>query len=107
VATLRKWLDEVHFDWESGRILLQERDEHTHRWDAPTSARWLTKDDPVLDKKFDDGYGAVQCPPFIAEDRECIYFPGCYDGSTWLSCVYKDIAQYLDLGNETPCVGGG
>lgn len=118
MATLREFLDEQKFDWHSGTILIQwtkiymyddgEEDKERPGWDEITGASFITFDHPILDKEFSDGYGGPECPRFVAEDAEAIYFPGTYDGATWCSKVYKELGKYLDWENlETPYVGGG
>ncbi|RKY62981.1 MAG: hypothetical protein DRP95_00130 [Candidatus Latescibacterota bacterium] len=106
-ATLRKELDRLGFDWKSGRILVQEVFENMfHAWSDSEGARWVDFDDPILDLEF-GGFGdEVQCPRFVAEDKEAIYFPAQYDGDTWVEKVYKDIGRYLDWKNyESPYPG--
>ena len=113
MATIREWLNKAGFDWRTGRIIFQETyycdtlERHdTPGWASPEGAREITADDPILDYEFDDGFGAPECPKFIAEDRDRFFFPAQYDGATWLEFVWKDINKYLDANNETPYPGG-
>lgn len=100
-ATLRQWLTEAGFDWNAGRIVVQDDDYQ------PTSARWVEQDDPMLDEVFETGFGHAGAPCFIAEDATAIYFPDQYDGSTSCVRVWKDITRYLKLEANTPYPGGG
>lgn len=114
MQTLREWLDAAKFDWEHGKIVLQEAPKSQY-YDGPDryadlekrTARELSHDDPVLDRKFSTSYGGVSAPQFIAEDGGRIYFVGCYDGSSWLEYVWKDLGVYLRLEAEVPEVGAG
>jgi hypothetical protein len=118
MATFREFLDRQKFDWNSGTILIQwttsgckdtdGTDIERSGWDDITGASFIMFDHPILDREFSDDYGGPECPRFVAEDKEAIYFPGTYDGSTWCDKVYKELDRYLDWKNlETPYVGGG
>lgn len=65
--------------------------------------KYIKRDDPILDQEFDEGYGAPECPRFVADDGRKIYFPYQYDGSTGIVSVYKNIDVYL--AKETPYPG--
>jgi len=108
MATLREFLDQAHFDWNTGKIIVQltEEEDGSQGWNTPVSAKWIEKDDPILDKKFSDGFGGPECPRFIAEDAESLYFPYQYDGATGPVAVFKKIERYLDPKVESPYPGG-
>ena len=116
MATIREWLDGSGFDWESGKIIHQgtrnewDEDEECELypgWSPPTGAKVITRDHAILDKQFNTGFGGPDCPRFVARDPVAIYFPGQYDGSTWLVRVWINIDRYLDFEkNETPYPGG-
>jgi hypothetical protein len=109
MAKLREWLDKKGFDWESGVILYQECEEDYYNgWVSETDAITTTpidKQHPILDKEFSSGYGAPECPRILAKDDTAMYFPGQYDGATWLEKVNLDLEFYLE--NLTPYPGGG
>jgi hypothetical protein len=118
MATLREFLNQKEFDWTSGTVLIQWtkpedsvfEDEVFSRpgWDSTYGASFILPTNPILDKEFSDDYGSPQCPRFIAEDKDFVYFPGTYDGATWCVKIYKEIDHYLDWeNNESPYVGGG
>ena len=95
VATIAGWLNEAGFDWESGTIIWQDTGTDEPGWASMKSARKIPPDHPILTKEFDSGFGRAECPRFIAEDRERLYFPSQYDGKTDLVYVYKNIDVYL------------
>ena len=103
MATLRDWLTKAGADWDKLHIIYHET--RSPGWGRPTAARCIPIDDPVLDVEFDSGYGAANCPRIIADDGAALYFPGQYDGATWLERIVKDIDYYLDVKHETPYVG--
>ena len=129
MATLREWLTEDGFDWENGFIIYQPEtdDSYSAGWGdsrdviiiskylknipfAPNAVK-IVADHERLDEDFSSGYGAPECPRFIAEDNEKIYFPVQYDGSTWTSYIYRDLAEYTRKDkdgymNNTPYPGG-
>jgi hypothetical protein len=107
MATLREWLTNAGFNWDAGRIIFHDTGDKSPDYGDVIAARVIARDDPILDKSFDSGFGDAQCPRIVAEDAERIYFPGTYDGSTWLDWVYKDLDHYLDKEHSTPYVGGG
>lgn len=105
MATLRKWLTEEKFDWETGRIALQSR---KSRYSEPNKASFIPFDHPEMDKAFDDGCGLFEAPMFVAEDKDRIYIADDYDGSSSLVAIFKDVSKYLDFkANPIPHVGGG
>ena len=103
--TIRDWLTRGSFNWDKGRIIYQATDKFCG-WDEPLSAEEISKEHPILDHEFNRGFGAPECPRFIAEDEKALYFPEQYDGATSLTVVYKDIDWYLDAENPTPYPGG-
>ena len=116
MATIKEWLNEAGFHWEQGTIIYQPvNEEGTPEYDmidpgngTPINARIIEHDDPILIKEFDSGYGGADCPRFIAEDEQALYFPSKYDGATAIEKVLKDIRQYLNYeSNPTPYPGGG
>lgn len=117
MATLRVWLTNHGFDWARGVIVYQPTKPYS--WDPDASPAPGNADDdevqpaeqidalhPILDHAFDDGFGAPECPRIFARDLAAVYFPGKYDGATWLEKVYLDPEKYL-TGALTPYVGGG
>jgi hypothetical protein len=108
MPTLRKWLDEKDFDWDNGYIIYQEVGEDERPgWGEPISGQYITSDDPILDFEFHNGYGGPECPRIIARDDGAVYFPGQYDGATWLNKIIYDLDVYLDYkNNPTPYPGG-
>ena len=106
MATLKSWLNDLDFDWESGRIIYQETEGSFCGWDTPIAAMEIGKDDPVLTREFCDGFGGPECPRIVAEDAVAIYFPSQYDGATRLEKIWKDLSKYLDVKCLTPYPGG-
>lgn len=117
VATLRIWLDDRHFDWENGRIVLQAFPPDEDLWEQfydDTAKQmepvFIDRKHPVLDVAFSSGMGEASCPRFIAEDAQRIYFPAQYDGATWCEIVWKDLSKYVNSGEAkaepTPLPGG-
>jgi len=107
MATIRQWLTEQGFDFGNGTILFQPA-ASSPGWtsvEETGKGRMIRTTHPILDHVFDDGFGAPECPRFIAEDSEAIYFPAQYDGATWCEKVHKDITYYVD--HVTPYPGGG
>lgn len=107
MATIRKWLDQVNFNWNNAHIIHQvTEEEEPPGWSSPINARVIDVDDPILDLDFHSGYGLPECPRFVADDGEYIYFPDQYDGATGITCVAKNINVYLDTSNRSPYPGG-
>ena len=106
MATLRVWLDSVCFDWSTGKILVQSDQGDWYRCSDDWTPRYVDGTDPILDKKFDCGYGSPQAPCFVAEDSERLYFPSQYDGATNIEYINKDISTYLSEHCRTPYPGG-
>jgi hypothetical protein len=117
MATLREWLNEAGFDWNNGVIIAHTITEGSYspgwgdselayKFDFRGNTLPDTQANILLDTEFVDGYGSPQAPKIIAKDKDKIYFPVQYDGSTWLDWVYIDIEKYMDVENETPYPGG-
>jgi hypothetical protein len=108
MATIREWLDEEKFDWDKGTIIYQKIDaeEDYPGWEDPISAEKITSEHPILDYEFDDGYGAPECPRFLAKDESNIYFPSQYDGATFIVVVAIEPEYYLTPNHPTPYPGG-
>ncbi len=109
VATLFKELDKKGFDWEHGTILFQDcTDGPGYSFaDEIFKTVKIEFDHEILHKEFSTDYGGAECPRFIAFDQKYMYFPGTYDGSTWVEKIYKDPMDYLGTKLPTPYVGGG
>lgn len=108
MSTLRSWLNDAGFDWENGTIVYQEANGYSPGWSGSeelSPPRVIESSDSVLDREFDSGYGAPRAPRIFARDNHAVYFPGQYDGSTWLETVIIDPEYYLS-GNATPYPGG-
>ena len=106
MATIRKWLLQSNFNWEEGTIIFQATDGDYPGWDSRAeNALIIERTHPILDEHFDDGYGGPRCPMFVAKDRNRMYFPGQYDGSTFIVVVSTNMDDYLN-GTETPYPGG-
>ena len=112
MATLREWLKENEFDFVNGKIAYQKISgdcSDSPGWgsvdkDNPISV--IQNNDPILDLEFDSGFGGPECPRFIAQDANGIYFPAQYDGSTWIEVVHN-LDWYLKNPEvETPYPGG-
>jgi len=112
MSTIREWLTDEEFDWESGTIVWQnsgelEEDRFSVGWSDRLEATIISHDHPILDYEFDSGYGAPECPRFVAKDKEKVYFPWQYDGATGIDFVWLDMDKYLDFqNNPTPYPGG-
>lgn len=111
MKTIRELLDDKDFDWENGVIIYQHTDdddpkmaniigaERICNMDSFSPDASTFKNHPILDVKFDVGYGSPKCPRFVAKDSKKIYFPAEYDGATWCESVFIDIMEYLNWGN--------
>ena len=119
MATIREWLRESGFNWSSGRVIIHPVTKDDDGYEAsPGSAGKRELGTPVevtsakshelLDKEFHTGYGAPECPRFVAYDKNRIYFPYQYDGATGLEVVSLYPEDYLgDTFKMTPYPGGG
>lgn len=100
-ATLRDYLNRSGFDWKTGRIIISTGEYEVEKVEQ------ISLDDPILDWPFDDGYGLAECPHYIADDKDAIYFPEQYDGATAPVRVEKDITAYLEnVRLRSPYPGG-
>ena len=116
MATIRSFLDEVGFDWQTGQIVYhptgepdEDGDVQDPGWTSRTGSAQLICNGqaPILDKSFTSGHGGPMCPRFIAYDALAIYFPEQYDGATQCARVLRDIGHYLGQNpEETPYPGG-
>ena len=104
MTTLRIELNEAEFDWENGRILWQPDGDGWGEGKKPIEE--ITSDHPIFDEEFDGGYGAPEMPSFFAEDNENIYFPGQYDGATWVAAISKHLFEKVGEIVRLPYVGG-
>ena len=86
MPTIREWLSQSGFDWKGGTIIYQEVEGGYPGWSNPINALIIDKRNthPILDQHFKDGYGSPDCPRFVAKDKNHMYFPGQYDGSTFI-----------------------
>lgn len=116
MANLKKWLDELGFDWEYGTIIYQPVKEDKDYQPCPGWASadeleqpmYISKSAAILSVEFDDGFGSPQCPRVLAADANAIYFPKQYDGSTSLVKIITNLDYYLSVkGISTPYPGGG
>ena len=105
MANLKAWLNKGQFDWTMGIILVQRKDPAGSWSDDLLPAIQISLDNPILTQEFDSGYGSPECPAIWAKDKDAIYFPSQYDGSTCLVKVFLDPAPYL-AGEPTPYPGG-
>ena len=109
MATIRQWLNKASFNWEKGDVVVQEMEEdgYSPGWAKGVKPRIATQDDPILNVEFDSGMGAPHCPRFFARDDKAVYFPGQYDGATWIETVNINPDAYLgDDFIQTPYPGG-
>lgn len=118
MATIKQWLIDAEFDWENGRIIFQElkKDPDDPSETLAYSPGWsdieeveqaieIEKNHEILTLKFCNSFGSPECPRFMAEDNNAIYFPTQYDGATSLTKVYK-LNYYLNNKSLTPYPGG-
>ena len=61
----------------------------------------ITLSDEQLDRNFYPGYGGAEGAPFTVWTANRVYFPGCYDGSEWVTSVSRN-----PDGHPTCHVGG-
>lgn len=109
-ATLRRWLDDAGFHWETGVIAYQRvaKDDYPG-WGDPlegTVTEAIKFDHEILDRPFEDGYGAPMCPRVVCYDSLWIYFPYQYDGATGLVKVSRTPNAYIGNNTRTPYPGG-
>lgn len=87
MATIREWLDWVEFDWERGKIILQNDDPIGCLWDG--DGKLIAHDDAMLDTRLE------QPPHMIAEDGKGLYVVAMTDRGAWIQRISKDTTQYL------------
>jgi hypothetical protein len=105
MATLRAWLTEAGFNFDTGIIVYHDTDE-VYWSDYVISRQVIRKDHPIIDMEFDDGYGRPECPNIVAFDGPFMFFPQQYDGATSLVKVSTRFEDYLVEGSSTPYPGG-
>lgn len=107
MATLRRWLDSVNFDWSTGKVIVQTGFNQGYGSLCPEGdgkSRLLDPSDPLLDIRFVTKDGLVYLPEFIAEDSKRIYFKIIYRNSGIVDYVNKDLCSYLK--EEIPVFDG-
>lgn len=107
-TTLRKELKEAGFDFDGGTVLVRDCHKDDRGW-ASASELGAPKEatDAHLDEEFYSGYGAPECPVFVAWDADRFYFPVQYDGATWVESIWRDVNTYRSEGTEFPYPGRG
>lgn len=128
ITTLRKELTEAGFDWNPQAVIIVQRykvsairypsgysavlaEGQAYALGSSTSDKVENKtikpEHPLLDLEFDEGYGSANMPKFWCKSPTHIYFPGQYDGRTWVAKVALYPTAYLGEEAETmPYVGG-
>lgn len=106
MATIREWLKNENFDFENGRIIVHAVSGNSPGWRHGERQMTNEEVEDILNREFSSGFGGPQCPRFVAEDDEKIYFPSQYDGATGIEYVYKDLSRYEDCKAQTPYPGG-
>lgn len=99
ITTLRKDLNDVGFDWSTGIIISYDTYITGWKcdWELENNKKLIiTHDNPILDIEYNYGYGGFEMPYFRAQDKDKIYFPYDYDGSSCVKWVYKNFTQYLE-----------
>ena len=98
-TTIKKELDQLNFDWDSGKIVYQ----HLKGWgdiftlpEDKWYARLITdSEDEVVNRAF-DADDSLRWPRFIAIDGEYVYFIAFYESDVWLEAIPLDITKFLD-----------
>jgi hypothetical protein len=98
-ASFRTLLNFYGFDWESGRIILQ----NTQVTCSPGQMDWsgvrgtieISKEDPRLDLCPKKGFPGKQMLRFVAFDHRAIYFPWAFECVDMMKVVFKDPEAYL------------
>lgn len=109
MATIREWLENNGFDFETGTIVYQPTTGSSPgcSYDEEIQQGVIVgKAHVILDREFNNGYGSPQCPRFFARDNDAVYFPVQYDGMTYCERVPIDTAVYVNGNQPTPYPGG-
>lgn len=124
MSTIREFLKGAGFDWDSGRVIVHvfadKGVEHIDDYYRPSPCAPFHNTSeikevvtihgrakhPSLDYEFSSGHGGVECPCFVAYDKNRIYFPYQYDGSTSCDFVLRDSGLYERGEEATPYPGG-
>lgn len=107
MSTIKEWLSELNYDWADGLLIIHPTEgNRPGRSDLNGNAAWYTgsdsRDAELVNHEFNDGFGAPECPRFIAYDKKAVYFPSQYDGATQCEKVYLNPHKYLDGKTDTP-----
>lgn len=112
MSTIRQWLDQNNFDWDSARVVFQPVTDGSYcpGWadeDELLPSQIIPTDHSIFDEEFDSSFGCPNCPRFVAYDRDFVYFPVNYDGSTWVEKISLTPESYVGRTYRTPYPGGG
>lgn len=102
MATLREWLKDLKFDWNTGTIIYHDNNEFKTQY---ADGCYIESKHPILKKEFWEGFGSAEAPAIFARDKDAIYIICKYDGSTWMEKIYLEEGYYLK--RRVPYVGGG
>ena len=107
-TTARKELNDLLFDWDTGRILYDREVKNEYGgWTSCGKPLYeISHTNQVLDRPFYAGYGGVEFPPILAYDKSHVYFIVCYDGASWLERLPLTWARATTL-KGIPYFGGG
>lgn len=92
--TIRGWLDESGFDWQTGNIIVQETALPFDYFGEVVAAYYLEHNSPTLDKPFSED-GRITSPLFMAWDRRRVYFLVRQHGRTSLASILRYPLDYL------------
>lgn len=92
MATIRKWLEEVDFDFENGNLIWRKSGTP---WEERRLWMRIDTSHPELDREFDNGYGGAEAPQIVAWNEETIWQVREYDGSEWLEGSERDPAVLI------------
>jgi len=101
MVTVRELLERKEFDFSHGEIILHEE----LRGIISKNGKKVLNSHPFLDEEFNNDFGGIEIPSFIAKDGKFLYVVACYDGATWVEKISLDLNYYLK--NYPPCIGGG
>lgn len=96
MVTLRNELTARGFNWATGCVIYQHLEGGVsleNLADALVDSRVLAHDDPIFDKEYIVDNGAPHMPCIIAIDGTALYFPGQYDGTTWIKRVEMPVVR--------------